>query len=156
MKTLKKITFILLMFLSVFAIACKKSNSNNSTNTGKTGTFKIDGVTYNGSSETQTFSNGNYSIVCQQDDPFKFIQITFHSKAEAEAGGTFTVADYALNVPTGKVNIGTSEVVTSNPNNTSYTINVSGNKITISSNMTITSTGGSGTTTTIGSSSINF
>lgn len=156
MKTLKKITFILFMSLSVLAIACKKSNTNNSTNTGKTGTFKIDGVTYNGNTETQTFVNGNYSIVCQQDDPFMYVQITFHSKAEAEAGGTFTVDDYALNVPSGKVNIGTSDVITANPNSSSYTITVSGNKITIGSNMTITSTGSSGTTATIGSSTINF
>jgi hypothetical protein len=37
------------------------------------------------------------------------IQITFHNQAEAEAGGTFDVEDYSLNVSSGSVQVGTSD-----------------------------------------------
>jgi len=156
MKAIKKISVMLLMSFSILAVACSKDKNTDTNSTGKTGTFKIDGVTYTGNTETQTFANGSYSIICQQDDPLKLIQITFHNQAEAEAGGTFTIDDYTYaTIPSGKVNIGV-DGLTFDPNSTSYTINVSGNKITISSNINLTSTGAGTTSTTVNSANINF
>jgi len=91
--------------------------------------------------------------LCQSDDPYKFVQVTFHNKAEAEAGGTFNVEDYSLNVASGKVELGTSDIITADPTS-AKTITVSGKKITIN-NVTIKSTSSSATTT-INSASINF
>jgi hypothetical protein len=150
-KTIKTLSILLFFALAIVATSCKKDKDGT---TGKTGTFSIDGVSYSGETEDQTFVNDNYSIVCQQDDPFKFVQITFHNQAEAEAGGTFDVEDYSLNVSSGSVQVGTSDIITSDPEG-SYTISVSGKKITIN-NVDIKSTGGSGATATINSASINF
>ncbi|CAG5016837.1 hypothetical protein DYBT9275_05647 [Dyadobacter sp. CECT 9275] len=61
----------------------------------KAGSFNIDGSNFRGKSSVQKFGNGNYSILCEQEDPYKLIQITFHSQAEAETGGTFKVGAYS-------------------------------------------------------------
>lgn len=145
-----KSCFILLFFvLAIGLTSCKKVDNPS----GKTGNFMVDGVNYSGKTETQTFVNDNYSIVCQSDDPYKFVQVTFHNQAEAKAGGTFDVEDYALNVSSGTVHIGTSDIITADPTS-SKTISVSGKKITID-NVKIESTSSS-ETTTINSATINF
>ncbi|MCB0507585.1 MAG: hypothetical protein KDD21_04715 [Bacteroidetes bacterium] len=146
----KQIMVIAIALCTLSVAACKKDKTETS---GKTGTFTIDGTSYTGNSETQTFVNDNYSIVCQQDDPFKLIQVTFHNKAEAEAGGTFDVADFSLNVPTGEAEIGV-DGLTFDPDG-NHTISVSGKKITIS-NVSLDQTGGGSKHPTINSASINF
>jgi len=150
MKLIKSLSILLFFGLAIVATSCKKDGSTS----GKTGTFSVDGVNYSGKTETQTFVNDNYSILCQQDDPFKFVQITFRNQAEAEAGGTFDVEDYGFDIASGTVQIGTSDIITADPTS-SKTITVSGKKITID-NVKIKSTGGSGLTATINSASINF
>ncbi|MCC6515606.1 MAG: hypothetical protein IT275_04565 [Chitinophagales bacterium] len=148
--TIQTIQIVLFLFLAVATTtACKKDKNS----AGKTGTFTIDGVSYTGNTEVQTFVNDNYSIVCQQDAPFKLIQVTFHNQAEAEAGGTFDVEDDALNVPSGSVNIGV-DGLTFDPHS-SHTISVSGKKITIS-NLSLDQTGGGSKHPLINSASINF
>ena len=148
----KQITVIAIAILTIFgAASCKKDKATNSS--GKTGTFTIDGINYIGKTEVQTFSNGNYSIVCQQDEPFKSIQVTFHNQAEAEAGGTFDVADYRLNISSGSVDVGV-DGLTFDPK-TSKTISVSGKKITIS-NLPLDQTGGGTKHPIINSASITF
>lgn len=151
MKTIKTLSVLLFFTLTIAATSCKKDTNTGST--GKTGTFTIDGVSYTGNTEVQTFSNGNYSIVCQQDEPFKILQITFHNQAEAEAGGTFDVADFSLNVPTGEAEVGV-DGLTFDPNG-SKTITVSGKKITIS-NLPLDQTGGGTKHPLVNSASINF
>lgn len=149
--TIKTIQIALFLFLAVVATAsCKKDKTGAG---GKTGTFTIDGVSYTGNTEVQTFVNDNYSIVCQQDDPFKLIQVTFHNQAEAEAGGTFEVEDDALNVPSGSVNVGV-DGLTFDPDG-SQTISVSGKKITIN-NLALDQTGGGSKHPLINNASINF
>lgn len=150
MKTTKTLSILLFFLLAIAAASCKKDKNGT---TGKTGTFTIDGVSYTGNTEVQTFVNDNYSVVCQQDDPFKLIQVTFHNQAEAEAGGTFDVADDALNVPAGDVNVGV-DGLTFDPNG-SRTISVSGKKITIS-NLPLDETGSGTRHPVINSASINF
>ncbi|MBX7227421.1 MAG: hypothetical protein K1X55_15410 [Chitinophagales bacterium] len=149
---LKTISIHLLIVLAIVTSSCKKESDDNNS-TGKTGTFTIDGVSYAGETEEQTFVNENYSIVCQQDDPFKLIQVTFHNQAEAEAGGTFDVEDYALNVPTGGVHVGV-DGLTFDPEG-SHTISVSGKKITIT-NLSLEQTGGGSQSPVVSNASINF
>jgi hypothetical protein len=149
-KTIKTLSIMLFFAFAILATSCKKDKDGT---TGKTGTFTIDGVSYSGETEVQTFVNDNYSILCQQDDPFKLIQITFHNQAEAETGGTFDVADDALNVPTGSVNIGV-DGLTFDPIG-SKTISVSGKKITIS-NIPLEQTGEGSLRPVVNSANINF
>lgn len=154
MKTIKTLSFLLFLALAIIATSCKKDKTGIDTyQTGKTGTFSIDGVSYAGETEVQTFVNGNYSVVCQQDEPFKLIQVTFHNQAEAEAGGTFDLVDDALNVPIGGVNVGV-DGLTFDPDG-SHTISVSSKKITIS-NLSLEQTGGGSQSPIVNSASINF
>ncbi|QQR97901.1 MAG: hypothetical protein IPK18_13940 [Sphingobacteriales bacterium] len=158
MKTIKKITLIALFICTIFAISCKKDNNGN---TGKTGIYTIDDVTYNGNTSVQTFSNGNYSILCEQKSPYKLLQFVFHSKEEAEAGGEFTVIKNSIatisNVPSGKVLIGTDYILLSKPVNSNYKIVVNGNKILINSNIKLLDLDDdTNDNTTINSADINF
>lgn len=148
--TIKTLSIMLCFLLAIATTSCKKDKDGI---TGKTGTFTIDGVSYTGNTEVQTFSNGNYSIVCQQDDPFKILQITFHNQSEAEAGGTFDVADFSLNVPTATAEVGV-DGLTFDPIGV-RTISVSGKKITIS-NLPLDQTGGGSLNPVVNSASINF
>jgi len=153
MKSIKTLSMLLFFALAIVATSCKKDKTNNTNNTGKTGTFSIDGVSYSGSTEVQTFVNDNYSILCEQDDPYKLIQVTFHNQAEAEAGGTFDVEDYSLNISSGSVNVGI-DGLTFDPIG-SRTITVTGKKITIS-NLPLNQTGGGTKKPVVNSASINF
>jgi len=153
MKSIKTLSILLFFALAIASTSCKKDKTNGTNNTGKTGTFSIDGVSYSGSTEVQTFVNDNYSILCEQDDPYKLIQVTFHNKAEAEAGGTFDVADYSLNVPSGEAEVGI-DGLTFDPIG-ARTITVTGKKITIS-NLPLDQTGGGTKKPVVNSASINF
>lgn len=150
MNALKTFSIILFFALAIVSTSCKKDKTNN---TGKTGTFSIDGASYSGSTDVQTFVNGNYSVLCEQDEPYKLIQVTFHNKAEAEAGGTFDVADYSLNVPSGEAEVGI-DGLTFDPIG-ARTITVTGKKITIS-NLPLDQTGGGTKKPVVNSASINF
>ena len=149
-KTFKTLSILLFFALAIVATSCKKDKDGT---TGKTGTFSIDGVSYSGETSTQTFVNDNYSVLCEQDDPYKLIQVTFHNQAEAEAGGTFDVADFSLNVPTGEAEVGI-DGLTFDPIGV-RTISVSGKKITIS-NLPLDQTGGGSLNPVVNSASINF
>lgn len=153
--TIKQISIMLFFGLAVLATSCKKDKSIiKDGDTGKTGTFTVDGVSYTGKTSVQTFVNDNYSIVCQSDEPLMFVQVTFRNKAEAEAGGVFDIEDAdSYNIPSGSVQLGTSKFFNGDPTS-SKTISVSSKKITIN-NVTIKSSVGS-TTTTINSANIKF
>lgn len=147
-------TILAFAIFSLFIITACSKDSGKGGGDGKTGTFSIDGTSYKGETETQTFVNDNYSIVCQQDDPFKLIQITFHNKAEAETGGTFDVEDFGLNVNSGAVQIGV-DGNSFDPENDTYTISVSNKKISIGS-INLIQTGTGAEKPTVNSASINF
>lgn len=68
------------------------ADATNDTDYG-TATFSVDGKSFTGKISKQTFSNNSYSVLCQQDDPFQLIQITFKDEATAKKGGAFTPAD---------------------------------------------------------------
>lgn len=148
--TIKTLSIMLFFVLAIVATSCKKDKDGS---TGKTGTFAINGVSFSGETSTQTFVNDNYSVLCEQDDPYKLIQVTFHNQAEAEAGGTFDVAYFGLNVPSGEAEIGI-DGLTFDPDG-DYTITVTGKKITIN-NVDLISSGSGSTFATVNSASVNF
>ncbi|MBK9330395.1 MAG: hypothetical protein IPM95_14100 [Sphingobacteriales bacterium] len=149
--TIKTLSILLFFAVAIAATSCKKEKGGGTT--GKTGTFTIDGASYSGETSTQTFVNDNYSVLCEQDDPYKLIQVTFHNQAEAEAGGTFDVADFSLNVPSGEAGVGI-DGLTFDPDG-SQTITVSGKKITIN-NLPLDQTGGGSLNPFVNSASIDF
>jgi len=157
-KLQQKITFVFLIAIAISSIACKKDDPKNDTqnggnNTEKKGTYTIDGVVFSGETEIQTFTNDNYSILCVQDDPYSFLQITFHSKEEAEKGGTFKVDDEIINTPSGEVHITIDGLTYENDGN--FEIKVANNKITID-NVKLTQTGGGSKKKIINTASIDF
>lgn len=68
------------------------ADATNDTDYG-TATFFVDGKSFTGKISKQIFTNNSYSVLCQQDEPFQLIQITFKDEATAKKGGTFTPAD---------------------------------------------------------------
>lgn len=155
MKTVNALAFVFLIVLASIVTSCKEDSKDvDKEETGKTGTFSINGIKYTGETETQTFGNGNYSVVCEQDDPYNFVQITFHSKAEAETGGTFKVEDYGINVESGTVHVGTMDVITGDPAG-EFTVTVTNKRIVLGS-IKIISTGSSSASATINSADIKF
>lgn len=128
MKTTNLIYSIcVLALLLVFSCSCSKKEAEIEQDTsGKTGTFKIDGVSYKG--ETSILEIGNvYTVSCQQDNPYKLIQVHFGSKEQAEKGGTFTVRDFGISDIKGEVEIGV-DGLTFDPDG-SYTVTVKNKKI---------------------------
>lgn len=154
--TIKTLSIMLFLVLAMVTTSCKKDKNGSGTNTGKTGTFTIDGVAASGETSIQTFVNDNYSILCEQDSPYKLLQITFHSKAEAEAGGTFDVGASIIDTPSGEVSISAdASTFHTYENDGPQTISVSGKKITMS-NVDLVSTGAGTSSITVNSASINF
>ncbi|MCE6991964.1 hypothetical protein [Dyadobacter sp. CY323] len=145
---------IALSLLVTLSSACSKDSTDvNPDETEKAGTFKVDGVASKGKTEIQTFVNGNYSIICQQDEPFKLLQVTFHSKAEAEKGGSFKVGDSSLNVSAGEVEVGV-DGLTFDPDG-KYVVSVTGNKI-VMTNIKLVQTGGGSKKATINECAVDF
>ena len=155
MKSITTLRSILaLFFLFALSSACSKDETGIDTDESeKSGTFKVDGVAAKGKTEIQTFVNGNYSIVCQQDEPFKLIQVTFHSKAEAEKGGSFTVGNYSMDVDAGEVGVGLNGL-TFNPEG-KHVVTVTGKKI-VMTNIKLVQTGGGTKTSTINECAVDF
>lgn len=152
--------FLAIAFFSFIAMSCDKSgestNNNNNVNTKPTekkGSYTIDGVGYSGKSSIQNFVNYNYSILCEQDEPYMLLQITFNSKEDAEAGGTFVVEDDVINTQKGEVSISIDGLTYQNDGVQSIT--VSGKKISIT-NVMLKQTSGGILKKTINNASIDF
>ncbi len=76
---------------------------------GKTGTFTADGTNFKGKSSTQYFGNkttGQYSVLCQQDDPFALLQAIFAN--EKNASGSLKPSTSFTSIEPGTVNIALS------------------------------------------------
>ncbi len=101
---MKKIVLPLLAALLMLNACQSKSNTQDAitqkavadaTSDSDYGTanFVVDGKSFTGKISKQTFTNNSYSVLCQQDEPFQLIQITFKDEATAKKGGSFTPAD---------------------------------------------------------------
>lgn len=121
-------------------ISSGESNQSNAGLTvnddeGKTGTFTADGASFKGKSSTQYFGDkttGQYSVLCQQDDPFALLQAIFAN--EKDASGTLKPSASFTSIEAGTVNIalsgtaiGDKEFVTKS--NSAGSITVEGKKL---------------------------
>lgn len=148
-----KKTIILLSSLAVLLTACgddKKTtttddNGNSEENAsltvnddeGKTGSFSASGTDFKGRSSTQYFGDkvtGQYSVLCQQDEPFALLQAIFSN--EKETTGTFKPKEGFMSIEPGQVHvalsgtaIGDKEFVTKSSSTGS--VSVSGRTLTI-------------------------
>lgn len=141
---MKKI-FISAVFVIAFLMSCEKSPKESNvegigiSESSKEGSFTVDGKTVEGKVSTQYFGSNketdNFSVLCQQDEPFTLLQATFANEKNASAanlkakGQSYKVSegefDVSLSVPeSSKQFIATDE--------SGGTISVSGNILTIS------------------------
>jgi len=98
---------------------------------GKTGSFSADGAAFKGKSSTQYFGDkitGQFSVLCQQDEPFALLQAVFAN--EKEASGSLKPGESAYKVYPGDANIalsgtaiGEKEFVTRSNSTGSITVN---------------------------------
>ena len=104
---------------------------------GKTGSFSASGTDFKGKSSTQYFGDkvtGQYSVLCQQDEPFALLQAVFSN--EKETTGSFKPKEGFMSIPAGEAHvalsgtaIGDKEFVTKSSSTGS--ISVSGRTLTI-------------------------
>ena len=76
----------------------------------KSATFKVDGTEFKGRVSTQHFAGeaGNFSVLCQQNEPLVLLQAVFANEKEATANATYKPAGSFYNVSAGDVNIALS------------------------------------------------
>ena len=143
---------ILALVLITLLVACgdkKKTSSTESSasaeNTGltvneddgKTGSFSADGADFKGKSSTQYFGDkvtGQFSVLCQQDEPLALLQAVFAN--EKEATGTLKPIEGFMSIPAGEAHvmlsgtaIGDKQFVTKS--NSTGTITLEGKKMII-------------------------
>ncbi|MEO6611060.1 MAG: hypothetical protein ABIT05_00155 [Chitinophagaceae bacterium] len=104
----------------------------NDDKASKTGSFTIDGKTYTGDITTQYFGDkttGQYSVLCQQDDPLALLQAVFSNEKDALSGTPFKPAESFYSLEPGEVHIalsgkaiGDMEFVTSSTSAGSITV----------------------------------
>ncbi len=104
---------------------------------GKTGSFSADGTDFKGKSSTQYFGDkvtGQFSVLCQQDEPLALLQAVFSN--EKEATGTLKPIEGFMSIPAGEAHvtlsgtaIGDKQFVTKS--NSTGTITVEGKKMII-------------------------
>ena len=104
---------------------------------GKTGTFTAAGVSFKGKSSTQYFGDkttGQYSVLCQQDEPFALLQAIFANEQNASGSlkpsASFTsIEPGTANIALSGTAIGDKEFVTKS--NSAGSITVEGKKLII-------------------------
>lgn len=76
----------------------------------KTANFTVDGASFAGKVSTQHFGgeSGNFSVLCQQDEPFALLQAVYANEKEATGSGELKASESAYNVGTGDVNVALS------------------------------------------------
>ena len=84
-----------------------KSSSKDESDSDKTASFTIDGTAFKGKITTQNFEGGakNFSVLCQQDDPFCLFQVVFANEKEATGNGGLKPAGSFYNVETGLASV---------------------------------------------------
>lgn len=87
-----------------------KALTVNESDDSKTASFTVDGTTYKGKVSTQQFAGtaGNFSVLCQQDEPFVLLQAVYANEKEATGNGELKASESAYNVKEGLVNVALS------------------------------------------------
>ena len=92
---MKKSMICAICATALFFTSCKDKKEIASDNGiemsegSKTGSFTVDGATFKGNVSTQFFGSNkdtdNFSVLCQQDEPFTLLQCTFANRKDAES-----------------------------------------------------------------------
>lgn len=141
---MKKYIFHIVLAFSLAAASCN-SNTPKESNTAdieisdkaKTAAFTVDGTAYKGKVTTQYFGDkvtGQFSVLCQQDEPFALLQAVFKNEKEAAgslkpAGGFYSMEPGEAHIALSGTAIGDKEYVTKS--NSTGTITVSNKTLTI-------------------------
>lgn len=103
-----------------------------SDDTEKKGSYNVDGKTFEGKITLQTMAKSQYSVLCQQDDPFSLLQITFANEKEARSDATLKASDDFYSMDGGDVQVSLSaEKEYTTKSNSTGTITVKGNSVTL-------------------------
>ena len=143
-----KKSILALVSVIILLVACgdkKKTSSAESSSSaentgltvnedeGKTGSFSADGTDFKGKSSTQYFGDkvtGQFSVLCQQDEPLALLQAVFAN--EKEATGTFKPIESFMSIPAGEAHVtlsGDKQFVTKS--NSTGSIAIQGKKMII-------------------------
>lgn len=120
----KKVQEIIANELSKSAISLDENDA------GKTGSFSVDAQNFNGKTSTQYFGDkikDQFSVLCQQDDPFALLQITFANEAEAKgnpkpADGFYSMEPGEAHVAVSGTDLGDKEFATKEKSTGSITV----------------------------------
>lgn len=137
--------FLYVVFASCLAAASCNNNAAKETNTAgieiadnaKTASFTVEGIAYKGRVSTQYFADkltGQFSVLCQQNEPFALLQAVFKNEKEAAgnlkpAGGFYSMDPGEANIALSGTAIGDKEFVTKS--NSTGSITVSDRTLTI-------------------------
>ncbi|GAB3426114.1 hypothetical protein GCM10027516_29710 [Niabella aquatica] len=102
---------------------------------GQTANFSVGDITYSGKVSTQYFGDkakDGFSIVCQQDEPYALLQVTFATEAQAKgslkpAEGFYSMEPGEAHIALSGAKLGSQEFVTKEESTGS--ISVEGNKL---------------------------
>ncbi len=141
---MKSIIFYFVLSFSLIAAACNNKDTKENqvadietADKAKTASFIVDGASYKGNVSTQYFGDkitGQFSVVCQQDEPLALLQAVFKNEKEAAgnlkpAGGFYSMEPGEAYVALSGPAIGDKEFITRS--NSTGTITVSDKMLTI-------------------------
>jgi hypothetical protein len=112
----------------------KKENTSFTSEESKdgSGSFTVDGTSFNGKVTTQQLAQQQFSVLCENDSPYKILQITFKDKTDYGANASFKPSSGFMTMEAGTAHVsvsGDDEMATKASSTGS--IEVSGNTITI-------------------------
>lgn len=141
---MKSIIFYFVLSFSLIAAACNNKDTKENqvadietADKAKTASFIVDGASYKGNVSTQYFGDkitGQFSVVCQQDEPLALLQAVFKNEKEAAgnlkpAGGFYSMEPGEAYVALSGPAIGDKEFITRS--NSTGSITVSDKTLTI-------------------------
>lgn len=141
---MKSIIIYVVLSFSLIAAACNNKDTKENlvadietADKAKTASFIVDGASYKGNVSTQYFGDkitGQFSVVCQQDEPLALLQAVFKNEKEAAgnlkpAGGFYSMEPGEAYIALSGTAIGDKEFITRA--NSTGTITVSDKTLTI-------------------------
>ncbi len=141
---MKTAIFYVVLSFTLIAVSCNNKDTKENMVTdietsdkAKTASFIVDGGSYKGNVSTQYFGDkvtGQFSVVCQQDEPLALLQAVFKNEKEAAgnlklAGGFYSMEPGEAYIALSGAAIGDKEFITRS--NSTGIITVSDKTLTI-------------------------
>jgi len=142
---MRKIIVLAIFSTAFLMTSCKESKTESNvegvqiSDSTKEASFEVDGKTYNGKVSTQYFGSNkatdNFSVLCQQDEPFTLLQATFANEKDASSpnlkpkGESYKVSEGEFEL---SLSVSDSQKEFVSNEKSGGTIKVSGNEMVIS------------------------